>query len=175
MDRNVKVFFLVCVALFLMAILVSCRSQVGGSGGGASPSGSSGPDANLSQTDKAVAKKPLGADEVRTVTGIEYKTVEQLADFPNIKHWQYQAGIHLVSLLIASGETARERMKQSKLVNHSAIADFQDEAIWEPIKGQLTARAGERCVEVRLSKSHGAEPQRLEHAKTLAKLMFERL
>ncbi|MDX2029702.1 MAG: hypothetical protein SF339_03465 [Blastocatellia bacterium] len=179
MYRIVGAFSLAFVALCLSVTLASCRGKGSDSESGTVQSSGSGPETSSPQSAqagaKADSKESLSPDEVQAVTGVAYEAANQLANFPNIKHWEYQAGAHLVSLLIATGETGGERMKQGKLSKHRVITDFEEEAIWESIQGKLTARAGERCVEVRISKSHGDEAQRLDHAKALAKLMFERL
>ncbi len=116
----------------------------------------------------------IKAEEVQKITGVAYDTTNQPADFPNIKHWEFSLSAHSVSLLIATGNTAAERMKNSKLNKHRVISGFRGEAIWEPIQGRLTVLDGGRCAEVVLSKSHGDEAKRLEFAKALATLLLDK-
>lgn len=115
----------------------------------------------------------IKAEDVQAITGVAYDTANQPADFPNIKQWEFRQAAQSVSLLIATGATAVERMNNSKLNEHRVIAGFRGEAIWEPIQGRLTVLDGERCAEVVLSKSHGDEATRIEFAQALATLLLD--
>ena len=125
-------------------------------------------------TPSAATSSKIKAEDVQAITGIAYDTSNQPVDLPNIKHWEFRMAADSVSLLIATGSTAADRMKQSKLVKHTALSGIRDEAIWEPIQGRLTVLDGQRCAEVCISKSHGDEAKRIEMATALATLVFDK-
>jgi hypothetical protein len=112
------------------------------------------------------------ADQVQQITGMTYDTMTTQGNFPNIKHCEYRGREHVVSLVLASATTAAERMTRNQALPHSAIAGFQDMAIWEPVQNMLSVMSGGRLVEVRISKSHGDEANRIAKAKALALLVL---
>lgn len=114
----------------------------------------------------------VSIQEVSGVTGRQYVDTTETANFTTIKHCEYRKQADAASLMIAFGETAKQRMESAKSVEHQPIAGFHDEAIWEPAQGKLTVLAGNRCCEIDLSHSHGEEPQRIEMSRKLVDLLI---
>lgn len=131
------------------------------------------PDSTSNQSSQPAELCSLvSAADVQNITGVSYDSVTTQGNFPNIKHCEYRGQANVVSLVIVSDATATERLNRNKQLAHTAIANFHDEAIWEPVQNLLSVMSGRRLVEVRISKSHGDEPSRIEKAKTLALLAF---
>ncbi|ANM30452.1 hypothetical protein ABI59_14060 [Acidobacteria bacterium Mor1] len=121
----------------------------------------------------------LPVADVSAVTGGTYKTTEQQADYANIAHCGYlgAGGPDSVSITFAKGDTASQRWEQGNMFNPKAIEGFLDQAAWEPMRGTLTARSGDKFAEIRISKSdnHGDEATRIAKAKKLVEMLFEKL
>ena len=66
-------------------------------------------------------------------------------------------------------------MEQAQAMQPRPVEGFLDKAVWEPVRGTLSAMSGDRFAEIRVSKSHGEEEARIELAKKLADLLFTKL
>ena len=119
----------------------------------------------------------IPVDAVSAITGGTYEGTEQQADYANIAQCGYLGGTSpdSVSILWASGDTANQRWEQAQMMKPRAVDDFMDKAVWEPVRGTLSAVSGEKFAEILVSKSHGEEDARIEMAQKLAELLFTKL
>ncbi len=121
----------------------------------------------------------LPTADVAAITGGTYASNEQQSDFAFLAHCGYlgAGGPDSVSITFARGDTAGQRWEQAQMFNPRAIDGFLDQAAWEPARGTFLARSGDKFAEIRISKSeaHGDEAARIDKAKKLVTLLFEKL
>ena len=121
----------------------------------------------------------LPVADVSAVTGGTYASTEQQADYANIAQCGYlgAGGPDSVSLTFAKGDTASQRWEQGQMFSPKAVEGFLDQAAWDPRMGTFFARSGDKFAEIRISKSenHGDDAARIEKAKKLVGMLFEKL
>jgi hypothetical protein len=110
---------------------------------------------------------------IRRPTSRRTPLTNSQGDFSNIKHCEYSNADHtyVISLALAYGETAKQRMDQNKATpGTKQVPGFGDEATWEPLQGTFTARFNDRCADIKVSKAHGDDQKRIQYAKEITRL-----
>lgn len=186
MKQLAETGFTLCVTLCLAALVSACggnavtpnaantRAAIPTLAQTALPPETQAPQATTASSPVTELCSLVTAADVQNITGVAYDSTNTNGNFPNIKHCEYRGQANVVSLVLVTDSTATERMNRNKQLAHTSIAAFQDEAIWEPVQNLLSVMSGERLVEVRISKTHGDEPSRIEKAKALALLLLSR-
>lgn len=187
MKTNPSPMFLICVSV-VMFVAVSCSKPTNDVPPATTNSSDMTADvsADKNETDESNQEsepssksmcETVTADDLKGITGTDYPQTTATADFTKIKHCEYRSEDlkSEISALIAFDAAASQRMEQNKqFPGAKDVADFEDEANWEPVRGTLTALSGNKCVEIRVSPDHGDEAARLKFAQAIATLVLER-
>lgn len=107
------------------------------------------------------------------ITSASYAETSSQIDTATMKHCEYRGGQDTVSIMLVTGSGAQERFDLStRFPGIEPVSGIGDHANWEPVRGTLSLIAGDRAVEVRISKSHGADAARQQFARAIAQLLL---